>query len=194
MEPMVVNYTLTDKKRLFDLGQGMYTMRKLVIKKGRTEVVPFTDSMKKFLWQGVAFVVLALAQICLMFVGGATLFKGVLVALCVMAGSICLTIWRGQKAGFKQALAGYLRNGTGGTLRFDENGITEEDQEGCRNHFPWDYYEGMLVSDEAIVVASELPVMLIFDGGEAMVEELRTALQAFGKGDTVYRVTVKEKK
>ena len=51
-----------------------------------------------------------------------------------------------------------------------------------------------VLTEEAIVLLYDRPVMLLFSRDEETEQQLRTILDAYGKGDTIHRCRVKEKK
>ena len=61
-----IPYSLKDKARLFDLGQGIHSNTSLVLKKGGGTVTTMTQTLKKMRVQALLFGLLAVAQVVLL--------------------------------------------------------------------------------------------------------------------------------
>ena len=191
-----IPYTLGDKARLFDLGQGIHSNVSLVLKKGGGTVTTMTQTLKKMRVQAVMFGLLAVAQTGLMAASdGLSFGKIVLAALCALLGGLLWASQSGNKKAFARAQELYLQNnGTAGTLTVDEDGICECNEAGRETRFGWEDYRCCIMSEEAIVVVFYKPVMLIVSRTKETEDGLVEALLAFDKERTIYEVEIKEKK
>ena len=190
-----IPYSLKDKARLFDLGQGIHSNVSLVLKKGGGTVTTMTQTLKKMRVQALLFGLLAVAQAGLMGVGGVSVGKIVLAALCALLGGLLWASQSGNKKAFARAQELYLQNnGTAGTLTVDEDGICECNEAGRETRFSWEDYRCCIMSEEAIVVVFYKPVMLIVSRTKETEDGLVEALLAFDKERTIYEVEIKEKK
>lgn len=188
-------YYLGDKSRLFDLGQGIHTSTNQILQKRGGKVQPFTRTLGKMKLQALLFAGLVMIQALLMSLGGVSVPKIVLAAVCALFGGIMWAVWKANNEAFEKTRALYLEvNGEGGTLTIDENGITECSDAGVETHFDWEDYRCCVMCEEAIVVVSFKPVMLIVSRREETEDGLLSALAAFDKLDTVYDVEIQEKK
>lgn len=191
-----IPYTLGDKARLFDLGQGIHSNVSLVLKKGGGKVTTMTQTLKKMRVQAVMFGLLAVAQTGLMAASdGLSFGKIVLAALCALLGGLLWASQSGNKKAFARAQELYLQNnGKAGTLTVDEDGICECNEAGRETRFGWEDYRCCIMSEEAIVVVFYKPVMLIVSRTKETEDGLVEALLAFDKERTIYEVEIKEKK
>ena len=190
-----VPYTLDDKERLFDLGQGIHSNAALILKKGGGQVMPFSQALKKMKVQALLFGLLTVLQGALMGVGGVSAGKIVLAVLCALCGGFLWAVRSGNQKAFARAQALYLQNnGNGGMLTGDEDGIRERSDRGVETCFDWEDYRCCVMSREVIVVVFYKPVMLIFSRTRETEDGLVEALLAFEKEKTIYEVEVKEKR
>ena len=191
-----IPYTLGDKARLFDLGQGIHSSTAMILKKGGGKVMTMTQTLKKMRIQALMFGLLAVAQTGLMSVSdGLSFGKIVLAALCALLGGLLWASQSGNKKAFARAQEMYLQNnGTAGTLIVDEEGICERNEAGRETRFGWEDYRCCIMSEEAIVVVFYKPVMLIVSRTEETESGLVEALLAYDKERTIYEVEVKTKK
>ena len=191
-----VPYSLGDKARLFDLGQGIHSSVALILKKGGGKVVPFTQTLKKMKVQALLFGLLAVVQTGLMALSdGLSFGKIVLAGLCALLGGMLWAAQSGNKKAFARAQTLYLQNnGTGGTLTIDEDGICERNEAGKETRFDWEDYRCCIMSEEVIAVVFYKPVMLIVSRTKATEDGLVEALLAFDRERTIYEVEIKEKK
>lgn len=190
-----VPYTLGDKARLFDLGQGIHTSASSVLKKGGGQVMPFTQTLKKMKVQALCFGALAVAQGALMGVSGFSVGKIALAVLCALLGGCLWATRSASKKAFARAQALYLEaNGKGGTITIDEEGLVECSDSGTETSFSWEDYRCCIMCEEAIVVVFYKPVMLIVSRTEETENGLVEALLTFDRERTIYEVELKEKK
>lgn len=191
-----VPYSLGDKARLFDLGQGIHSSVALILKKGGGKVTTMTRTLKKMRLQALLFGLLAVLQTGLMgLTDGLSFGKIVLAALCALLGGLLWAAQSGNKKAFARAQEMYLQsNGTAGTLTIDGDGICERNEAGRETRFDWEDYRCCIMSEEAIVVVFFKPVMLIVSRTQETEDGLVEALLAFDKERTIYEVEVKEKK
>lgn len=190
-----IPYSLKDKARLFDLGQGIHSNVSLVLKKGGGKITTMTQTLKKMRLQALLFGLLAVAQASLMGVSGVSAGKIVLAVLCALLGGLLWASQSGNKKAFARAQALYLQNnGTAGTLTVDEDGICECNEAGRETRFSWEDYRCCIMSEEAIVVVFYKPVMLIVSRTKETEDGLVEALLAFDKERTIYEVEIKEEK
>ena len=190
-----IPYTLGDKARLFDLGQGIHTSTNLILKKGGGQVTPFTQTLTKMKLQAMLFAVLAVLQILLMKMGGVSTPKIALAAVCALLGGFLWATQSTNRKAFDRAQALYQEvNGECGTITVDEDGITERSDSDVETHFDWEDYRCCIMCEEAIVVVFYKPVMLIVSRTEETEKGLVEALLTFDKERTIYEVSIKEKK
>ena len=188
-------YSLGDKERLFNVGQGIHTNVALILKKNGGKIPTFTQTLRKMKGQALAFGALAVVQVGLMVASGFSVFKVVLAVLCALLGALLWAAVKGNSEAYERSRQMYLQNnGKGGTITIDEDGITECSEAGVETHFDWEDYRCCVLSDEAIVVVSFKPVMLIISREQETEDGLLTALAAFDRLDTVYDVEIQEKK
>lgn len=195
MSEFTFNYSLGDKARLFDLGQGINAGVTGIIKNRGGKAQPFTRSLKKMKVQALVFGLLALAQTGLMAASGVSVLKIAMAALCALMGG---TVWAAQtvnKKAFGRAQQMYLENkGQSGSVTVDEDGFVECSDSGAESRFEWEDYRCTVLCEEAIVVVTFRPVMMILSRTEETEDGLLTALAAFDRLDSVYEVEIREKK
>lgn len=190
-----VKYSLHDKERIFDIGQSVHINRRLIVKRSGGKISLYTQMIRKMKRQAILFFVLALIQALLLWAGEVSTGKLVLLVGCVALGAFMLSVWRTQRKVYGQTLALYRENnGAGGRIVFDEAGMTESGDGGEETQIRWEEYEACVVAGEAIVILSSRPVLLIFSRTEQTEQEIRGALAAFGKNESIYCVEVKEKR
>ncbi len=190
-----VKYSLNDKERIFDIGQSVHVNRRLIFKRSGGKIPLYTQMTRKMKRQALLFFALALIQALLLWASEVSTGKIVLLVGCVVLGAFMLSVWHTQRKVYGQTLALYLENnGTGGRIVFDESGMTESGEGGEETQIRWEEYVACVVSREAIVILSTRPVLLIFSRTEQTEQEIRSALAAFGKSESIYCVEVKEKR
>lgn len=194
-ERFVVSYRLGDKDRLFDLGQGISSGAAMILRNRGGKVQSFSQSLRRMRNQALLFAILAVLQGLLLAVGGISVSRIVLLALCVLLGGWMWAVWNASSKAFEKARALYVENsGREGTIAFDEDGITECGESGAETHFDWEDYRCCVMCPEAIVVVSYRPVMLIVSREEETECGICQALTFYDKEDTIFEVEIQEKK
>lgn len=194
-QSVTVAYCLRNKERIFDLGQGIHANRSYILRKRGGTVQPYTGLLQKMKLQMVAFFLLAAVQAVLIALSGPSVGKVLLLALTILCGAVTWYVRKSGRQSYDRALALYLKNtGEGGTITINEEGITERSEAGVETDFTWREYVGCVICPEAIVVLSTRPVLLILCRMDETEQGLRAALEAWGEEDTVYEVSVREKR
>ena len=188
-----VQYRVENKERLFDVGQTVYANRRRIMKKSGIQLRAYTKTLERMRAQGTCFLALALLQAVLMRLSEPDALGITLLVLILLCAVMLPLVRRAACKSYQKALQMYLTdNGEVGYLLFDEEGITDYSEKGNRTVLPWKEYSACVMTEEAIVLLFERPVLLIL-GHEAQTErDIRGALAAFGRADIVQEAKVKE--
>lgn len=190
-----VSYTLVDKAHCFDVAQGIHAERSYILRLGGGKARPYTACLRKMLCQSALFFLLAAVQLILLVVGGVSTLRLLILVLCALFGAVVLYAYLSGKGSYARSYAWFLeRNDKGGTLSFDERGITMHTDTGYVLDFHWSEYQACVIGGGVIVVLSTRPMLMIAEWTEATEREIRGALCAFERGNTVCTVEVREKK
>ncbi len=194
-QTFVIPYVLENKERIFDLGQGISSGAAMILRNRGGKVQSFSQSLRRMKIQALLFAALAALQGLLLAVGGISVVKIVLLALCVLLGGWLWAVWNASSKAYEKARTLYVESsGREGTITFDEDGITECSESGIETHFDWEDYRCCVMCPEAIVVVSYRPVMLIVSRKEETEQDLYQALAFYDKEDTIFEVEIQEKK
>lgn len=189
-----IEYRLKDKDVLFDVGQAVSANRKQVLSKGGT-LRTFTATVRSLMTQGIILFALAAFLTVQMFAGGADLFGLILLIISVLFGTIALAVSLMNRKNYRYGLESYQRNnGAGGQLIFDGRGIKEVGSKDGPNVYSWEEYSACVLTEEAVTFLFERPVLLIFSNDAQMEKDLAAALNAFNKGHTMHRCSIKRKR
>ena len=188
-----VQYRVEDKERLFDVGQAVYANRRRIMKKSGVQLRAYTKTLERMRTQGTCFLALALLQAVLMRLSEPDALGITLLVLCLLCAIMLPLARRAACKSYEKALQMYRTdNGQVGYILFDEDGMTDCSEKGNRTVLPWAEYTACVVTQEAIVLLFDRPVLLIL-GWDAQTEQgVREALAAFGRANTVYEASVEE--
>ena len=188
-------YRLQDKERLFDVGQAVHANRKRILRREGLVLRPYTAELSRMRTQGVCFLALALLSGVMLRIGGPDGLNIAMTLMCLLCALMMMVARRVGCKGYEKALQMYCAdNGEVGYVLFDEESATDYSEKGNRTVLPWAEYSTCVLTEEAIVLLYDRPVMLLFSRDEETEQQLRTILDAYGKGDTIHRCRVREKK
>lgn len=188
-------YRLRDKARLFDVGQAVHASRKRILRREGVVLRPYTAMLKRMRAQGVCFLALALLSGVMLWVGGPDGLNIAMTVVCLLCAMMTMVVRRVGSKGYEKALQMYCTdNGDVGYVLFDDEGMTDYSEKGNRTVLPWAEYSACVLTEEAIVLLFDRPVMLLLGRDEQTEQTLRAVLASYGKGDTVHHCRVKEKK
>ena len=188
-------YRLQDKERLFDVGQAVHANRKRILRREGLVLRPYTAELSRLRVQGVCCLGLALLSGVMLRIGGPDGLNIAMTAVCLLCAIMAAVARRVGCKGYEKALQMYLTdNGDVGYVLFDQESATDYSEKGNRTVLPWAEYSACVLTEEAIVLLYDRPVMLLFSRDGETEQQLRTILDAYGKGDTIHRCRVKEGK
>lgn len=188
-------YRLQDKERLFDVGQTVHANRKRILRREGLVLRPYTATLHRMRVQGVCFLALALISGVLLRFEGPTGLNIAMTAVCLLCAIMMPLLRRVSCKSYEKVLQMYCTdNGEVGYVLFDEESATDYSEKGNRTVLPWVEYSACVLTEEAVVLLYDRPVMLLFSRDEETEQQLRAVLNAYGKGDTIHRCRVKETK
>ena len=111
-----------------------------------------------------------------------------LVDLCSVGGMACffctLTMWVSYHRKLKVFLSAKARDGS---VVISKGGIGESSYHGPYDSIKWSDYDGCIVGDRIIVVLAKKQGLFMYPYSDEIYATLKAGLEAFGKGDTIYR-------
>lgn len=188
-----VQYRVGSKERLFDVGQTVYANRRRILRKNGLTLRPYTKTIARMRTQSIELLALALFWGLLLWVGEPDTLMIVLLVMYAFCAILMPAAWYMSRKSYQKALQMYRTDhGEVGYILFDEEGMTDHSEKGNRTVLPWAEYIACVLTQEAVVLLFERPVLLIL-GRDAQTEQgIREALAAFGRANTVYEANVKE--
>lgn len=194
-EPVIIPYSLENKERIFDLGQGIHANRAYIFRRRGGKVQSYTAIIRKMTRQMLAFFALAALQVGLILVSDVTTGKVLLALLMAFCGCSALFAVSASRKSYRETLQNYYERNPdeGGTLTFDSRGITERSDHGETLEFQWSEYEACVICPEAIVILFTRPILIICSYADEMEQAVRDVLEKTGKEQTVFEVGIKGK-
>ena len=178
-------YHISQPAALYDAAQGIQLKRKQLKRDPKRRIHGYQRGV--LVRMGILGAIFLAAGVGLTFVPS-NFWTQTLVDLCSIGGMACffctLTMWISYRRNLKTFLSAKARDGS---VVISKGGIGENSYHGPYDSIKWSDYDGCIVGDRIIVVLAKKQGLFMYPYSDEIYATLKTGLEAFGKGDTIYR-------
>lgn len=180
-------YHSNNPKRLNDLAQGGYALRKS-LRKNQAKLKPYSRICAELIFKSLPFLLVAALGLLLDELDSPL---RVLYYVLLFIGAFLLVVGVFNTINVRAALSNYEKRQEGvdrGLLTFDATGICDSSPDGTVIKRTWEDYDCCLISREVIILIYQSPNLNFLPATPENVSHIGAALRQFGKENTIHLI------